>query len=58
MVAMIRWNIVFDKARRQYIEYVQDQGRFFDHPHKRIQATFKEVCGSLGLVLGSVKNDY
>ena len=48
----------FDKAGRQHMEYVQDHGHFFDHPHQRIQAIFKEVYGDLDLVLGSVKGDF
>ncbi len=48
----------FDKAGRQHMEYVQDHGHFFDHPHQRIEATFKEVYGDLDLVLGSVKGDF
>lgn len=48
----------FDKAGRQHMEYVQDYGHFFDHPHQRIHAVFKEVYGDLDLVLGSVKGDF
>ena len=48
----------FDKAGRQHMEYVQDHGHFFDHPHERIQATFKEVYGDLDIVLGGMKGDF
>jgi len=48
----------FDKAGRQHMEYVQDHGHFFDHPHERIQGIFKEVYGDLDLVLGNMKGDF
>ena len=48
----------FDKAGRQHMEYVQDHGHFFDHPHKLIQTTFKEAYGDLDLMLGSIKGDF
>ncbi len=48
----------FDKAGRQHMEYVKDHGHFFDHPHERIQSTFKEAYGDLELVLGGVKGDF
>ena len=48
----------FDKAGRQHMEYVQDHGHFFDHPHERIQVTFKEAYGDLELELGGVKGDF
>ena len=48
----------FDIAGRQHMEYVQDHGHFFDHPHERIQATFKEVYGDLDIVLGGMKGDF
>ena len=48
----------FDKAGRQHMEYVQDHGHFFDHPHERIQSIFKEVYGDLDLVLGNMKGDF
>ncbi|OUS03753.1 hypothetical protein A9Q90_08075 [Gammaproteobacteria bacterium 54_18_T64] len=48
----------FDKAGRQHMEYVQDHGHFFDHPHERIQSAFKDAYGDLDLVLGSVKGDF
>lgn len=48
----------FDKAGRQHMEYVQDHGHFFDHPHEHIQTTFKEVYGDLDIVLGDMKGDF
>jgi transglutaminase-like putative cysteine protease len=48
----------FDKAGRQHMEYVQDHGHFFDHPHERIQSTFKEAYGDLERVLSDVKGDF
>ncbi len=48
----------FDKAGRQHMEYVQDHGHFFDHPHERIQYTFKEVYGDLDIVLSGMKGDF
>ncbi len=48
----------FDKAGRQHMEYVQDHGHFIDHPHERIQTTFKEVYGDLDIVLGDMKGDF
>ena len=48
----------FDKAGRQHMEYVQDHGHFFDHPHELICSTFKEAYGDLDLMLGSVKGDF
>ncbi|OUS10066.1 hypothetical protein A9Q89_12040 [Gammaproteobacteria bacterium 53_120_T64] len=48
----------FDKAGRQHMEYVQDHGHFFDHPHARIKTTFMETYGDLELVLGSLNGDF
>jgi len=48
----------FDKAGRQHMEYVQDHGHFFDHPHERIQLAFKEAYGDLELALDDVKGDF
>lgn len=41
----------FDKEGRQHMEYVKDHGHFFDHPHERVESTFGEVYGDLGLAL-------
>ena len=48
----------FDKVGHQHMEYVQDHGHFFDHPHERIQTTFKEAYGDLEIVLGDMKGDF
>lgn len=48
----------FDKAGRQHMEYVQEHGHFFDHPHERIRAAFKEAYGDLDLVLSGVNGDF
>ena len=48
----------FDKMGHQHMEYVQDHGHFFDHPHERIQTTFKEAYGDLDIVLGDMKGDF
>ncbi len=48
----------FDKEGRQHMEYVQDHGYFFDHPHERIHAAFKAAYGDLERMLDSVKGDF